>query len=170
MSWAAMCKKKLMSEGLFADDAHYQRFADAVDCYCDRPFFSEGLCKCIYMSSFDDDHYIVFLQMINGIVARRERNLASMKEQGKVNVDAIEMDYEAGKISQELSLREQCMYQLSSAFLYDRDYELPPEAQNCKEDWVKMFYMSKQAADIIHKCREEYREEEHKVNPFPYQV
>lgn len=168
MTWASMCKKRLMSAGLFADDAHYQRFADAVDCYCDRPFFSEGLCKCIYMASFDDEHYIVFLQMINGIVARRERNLASMKEQGEVNVDAIEMDYEAGKISPELSLRERCMYQLSSAFLYNREYELPPEARACKEDWVKLFEMSKQAAQVIHQCRQEYKDEEPFESGFLY--
>ena len=172
MIWTDMCKKELQSAKLFADDRHYRRFADAVDCYCDRPFFNEGLCKCIYMSSFDRDHYNVFLQTINGIVARREKNLAFMKEMGKVTQDALEIDYEAGKISPEMSLREQCMYALSNAFLYgkEKEYDLPLEAKECKEQWVDMFYMSKRAAEIIQQCKENYPEIEYRVNPFIYQV
>lgn len=171
MIWTDMCKKELSAANLFADDKHYRRFADAVDCYCERNFFTVGLCKCIYMSSFDRDHYNVFLQTINGIVARREKNLAFMKEMGEITQDVIQSDSEEGKITPEMSLRESCMYSLSSAFLHNKEYELPEEARNCGEDWVRLFDMSKRAAKIIQECKDNYYETtKYQFNPFMYQL
>lgn len=170
MIWTDMCKKKLSAANLFVDDKHYRRFADAVDCYCERDFFTVGLCKCMYMSSFDRDHYNVFLQTINGIVARREKNLAFMKEMGEITQDVIQADSEEGKMTPEMSLRETCMYALSSAFLNNQEYELPEEAKNCGEDWVEIFNMSKRAAEIIQECKDTYPETAtYRINPFMYQ-
>jgi hypothetical protein len=69
---------------LFEDDEHRARFKDLLDCYCSAPFFSKGLCKCMYLSAWDDAHFTVMLDVLNEMVLERDDHLGMMKDNGSV--------------------------------------------------------------------------------------
>ena len=49
------CLRELEIKGLFETPEHRSRFSELLNCYCNYPFFNKGLCKCMYLSSWDDN-------------------------------------------------------------------------------------------------------------------
>ena len=37
---------------MFQDSGHRTRFKELLDCYADFPFFTKGLCKCMYLAEY----------------------------------------------------------------------------------------------------------------------
>lgn len=84
MKWSEKCMLEFTHRNLFEDDEHRARFKDLLDCYCSAPFFSKGLCKCMYLSAWDDAHFTVMLDVLNEMVLERDDHLGLMKDNGIV--------------------------------------------------------------------------------------
>lgn len=94
----------LDERGLFENSEHRTRFKELVDCYGEYPFFTKGLCKCMYLSVWDQEHFAIILQVLSDLAIGRERDTEEMRIQG----DALAERENGG---------EYYVYQLSNAFL-----------------------------------------------------
>lgn len=94
----------LDDRGLFENSEHRTRFKELVDCYGEYPFFTKGLCKCMYLSAWDQEHFAVILQVLSDLAIGKERDTEEMRIQG----DALAERQKGG---------EYYVYQLSNAFL-----------------------------------------------------
>lgn len=112
-------KKDLYFEALdrakmFENSAHRTRFKELLDCYADFPFFSRGLCKCMYLSAWDDEHFYVMLETLSDMSLGRDTNTREMRFKGEALAD-------------EQTDGEYYVYQLSNAFLDNRSFHLEPD-------------------------------------------
>lgn len=112
-------KKDLYFEALgrakmFESSAHRTRFKELLDCYADFPFFSRGLCKCMYLSAWDDEHFYVMLETLSDMSLGRDTNTREMRFKGEALAD-------------EQTNGEYYVYQLSNAFLDNRSFHLEPD-------------------------------------------
>lgn len=112
MNWNEKCLLELTHHKLFENAEHRLRFRDLLNCYYQSPFFTKGLCKCMYLSSWDEEHFVVMLEILNEMTLEGDKNLRMMKDQGAVLEKQME-GYEAE------------VFKLSNAFLNDRKYDLP---------------------------------------------
>ena len=78
------CLRELEIKGLFETPEHRSRFSELLNCYCNYPFFNKGLCKCMYLSSWDMEHFIVMLDILNDMTIGKNQNLQLMEDNGKV--------------------------------------------------------------------------------------
>lgn len=104
----------LDEQHLFQDDSHRSRFKELLDCYANAPFFTPGLCKCMYMSCWDDEHFFIMLDMLNQLSLKHNMGLNDMYENGELIAEEKEV---AG------SYEDQVM-KLSCAFLMDEPFSL----------------------------------------------
>lgn len=112
MNWDEKCLMELTHHNLFEDDAHRLRFRDLLNCYHTSPFFTKGLCKCMYLSAWDEEHFAVMLEVLNEMTLEGDRTLRTMKDQGEVL--ELELDGPDAEI-----------FRLSNAFLNDTPYQIP---------------------------------------------
>jgi hypothetical protein len=75
---------ELTHRNLFENDDHRARFRDLLDCYCDAPFFSKGLCKCMYLSSWDQKQFTQILDVLNEMILDRGNAMNLMMDNGMV--------------------------------------------------------------------------------------
>lgn len=116
MSWKENCIAALEGENLFESSGHLTRFKELLDCYSQYPFFSKGLCKCMYMSAWDEEHFAIMLQILMEMALGKEKDTEEMRLQG----DSLAEENEGG---------EYYMYQLSNAFLDGREFRLEEGVQ-----------------------------------------
>ena len=93
-------------------------FKELLDCFADAPFFTSGLCKCMYLSCWDEEHFAVMLEMLNNLRFRSNMNLADMEENGELMAEESEGHY------------DNYVLRLSCAFLADKPFDmvcLPPD-------------------------------------------
>lgn len=112
MNWNEKCFMELTQRNLFENSEHEKRFRDLLNCYYQAPFFSKGLCKCMYLSSWDDEHFVVMLDILNQMTLEGDKNLHQMKDQGEV----LELQMEGSEAE---------IFKLSNALLNDTPYTLP---------------------------------------------
>ena len=112
MNWNEKCLLELTHHNVFENAEHRLRFRDLLNCYYKMPFFTKGLCKCMYLSSWDEEHFMVMLEILNEMTLEGDKNLSMMKDQGEVL--ARETEGYPGEI-----------FKLSNAFLNDAEYHLP---------------------------------------------
>ena len=112
MKWYEKCLLELTHHNMFESTGHRERFLDLISCYYTAPFFTKGLCKCMYLSSWDDEHFGVMLDTLNSLIIGAEKDLRSMAEQGDV-------------MSTQLTGGDAEIYKLSTAFLTGGEYILP---------------------------------------------
>lgn len=112
MNWNEKCMMELTHRNLFENSDHRMRFRDLLNCYYQSLFFTKGLCKCMYLASWDDEHFVAMLDILNQMTLEGDKNLHSMKDQGEVR-------------EQQLEGQEAEIYKLSNAFLNEKSYELP---------------------------------------------
>ena len=134
MGWKDDCLKALDTSSLFENSAHRTRFKELVDCYSSYPFFTKGLCKCMYLSAWDEEHFCIMLQMLMNMSVGRESNTDEMRSMGDI-------------LAEEHMDAEYYVYQLSNTFLDDQPYlldisKLPPEI-------IHIIEQAKKAAEII---------------------
>ena len=84
MNWADKCMMELTHRNLFENDDHRARFRDLLDCYCEAPFFTKGLCKCMFLGAWDNVHFAQLLDILNSMTIERSRHLAPMADNGMV--------------------------------------------------------------------------------------
>ena len=76
---------RLQKAGLFQDSHHLSRFKELVDCYRSYPFFTKGLCKCMYLSAWDEEHFCIMLETLAELTLGRERNTSENEKQGRLS-------------------------------------------------------------------------------------
>ena len=106
------CIAALNRAGLFENDAHQARFGELMNCFEDYPFFSRGLCKCMYLSAIDDEHFLVMLEVLNAMALDRSRDTQMMSDQKEELEDAWDTD-------------DQIIVCLSDAWLNNQPFEVP---------------------------------------------
>ncbi|MCI9479377.1 MAG: hypothetical protein HFI21_10290 [Lachnospiraceae bacterium] len=115
MNWKDRCFLSLDEERLFESSGHRTRFFELLDCYGDYPFFTKGLCKCMYLSAWDEEHFAIMLETLTAMSLGRETDTGDMRIQGETLAE-VQPD------------AEYYVYQLSNAFLDHKDFTLPAGA------------------------------------------
>ena len=135
MSFVSECITALDEEGLFDSSSHRTRFKELLDCYGSYPFFSKGLCKCMYLSAWDEEHFCVILEMLSIMSLGRDKNTEEMRDNGDTLVSEQTTD-------------EYYVYLLSNAFLDDAPYCLPENAE-IRESTRHNIFQALRAAEVI---------------------
>ena len=141
MSWSDVCTNLLDKESLFENQGHKERFREAVKCYENCVFFTKGLCKCLYLASWDMEHFVMILETLNGLVARREKNLKDMKITGEQLADEMKGD-------------ERYIMELSVAFVGEEPYCLE-DGSEIGEDVKYIINQALKAGVLIDKAEAE---------------
>ncbi len=111
MSKSEQYLSALDEKGLFVSSGHKTRFKELVDCYGAYPFFTKGLCKCMYLSAWDEEHFAMILEILSDLAIGRERDTQEMRLQG----DVLAGQQKGG---------EYYLFQLSNAFLDGEQFVL----------------------------------------------
>lgn len=82
MGWKENCLAALDAAKLFENSGHRTRFKELMDCYSNYPFFTKGLCKCMYLSAWDDEHFAVMLETLMDMSLGREQDTKDMQVKG----------------------------------------------------------------------------------------
>lgn len=106
----------LDNENMFEDSGHRTRFKELLDCYADFPFFTKELCKCMYLSAWDEEHFCVMLEVLTDMSLGGDSNTREMRVKGEA-------------LAEEQHDAEYYVYQLSNAFLDGTLYSLPEETE-----------------------------------------
>lgn len=137
MSWKEEYLSVLDEANLFESSGHRTRFKELLDCYGGFPFFTKGLCKCIYLSAWDEEHFTVMLETLTEMSLGRQHNTEEMSAKG-----------ESMAYANEDSVGEFYMYQLSIALLEDRPYSLPDNL-HLPEHYLYIIRKGMEAASVI---------------------
>lgn len=119
MNWKRNCFAALSDHDMFENTGHRNRFKELLYCYGDYPFFTKGLCKCMYTSAMDEEHFCIILEMLSAMTIGKDENTSEMRSNGEL-------------LAEEQTDAEYYVYQLSNAFLdnapfsLDENVDLPP--------------------------------------------
>lgn len=109
-----MCMASLTEQQLFENTEHSSRFSELISCYSGYPFFNRGIAKCMYLSSWDEEHFLVILDILNDLTISRSQNLEPMKDNGKT-------------LEERAQGYEKYVMQLSACFLNNEEFVMPEE-------------------------------------------
>ena len=137
MKWKNDYFMALDQAHLFENDGHRTRFKELMDCYSGYPFFSKGLCKCIYLSAWDEEHFAIMLETLTEMTLGREQGPEEMLDKG----DSLAAAQTGG---------EAYIYQLSIAFLEGTPF-VPEDDVELTPDYRHIVARALQAADVIDK-------------------
>lgn len=137
--WKATILDALDQHHLFQNEAHRSRFKELLDCYANAPFFTPGLCKCMYMSCWDEEHFFIMLDMLNQLSLKRGMGLTDMYENGEL---IAEEEEQVG------SYEDQVM-RLSCAFLKNEPFSLSSLPTDYNPTGRRIIEISLQAAAVI---------------------
>lgn len=129
-----LCVQALEDQNLFDSAEHRSRFAELIGCYCEHPFFTAGLCKCMYLSAWDMEHFIVMLDILNDLTAGKNNDTREMEDHGDIMIE-------------EGNDRDKEILHLSTAFLTGRDYD--PDMSHVDEEGKRILHYALQAAEVI---------------------
>lgn len=135
MSWRERCFFALDAEKLFESPGHRSRFKELVDCYGHQPFFTKGLCKCVYLSAWDEEHFCIMLETLMKMSLGKEPDTGGMRIQGDV-------------LAERQNNSQAYIYRLSNAFLDDEPFHLPEDAK-IEPDILFIIRRALQASKII---------------------
>lgn len=127
---------QVLDEGeLFENSGHRTRLKELLDCYGDQPFFTKGLCKCMYLSAWDEEHFAVMLETLTDMALCREQDTEDMRLQGEF----LASEQEDGQYY---------VYQLSNAFLDNREFHMP-ENSHIQPEYAYIINRALEAAKRI---------------------
>lgn len=135
MGWNEKCLRVLDEKGLFENFSHRTRFKELLDCYGSYPFFTKGLCKCMYLSAWDEEHFVIMLEILTDMALGREHSTRDMEERGDT-------------LLAEQTDAEYYVYLLSSAFLGNKPY-CPEYKEELPEEIAYIIRRAQEAAGII---------------------
>lgn len=135
MGFKERCVEGLEEKKLFHDSAHMTRFKELMDCYSGYPFFSKGLCKCMYLSAWDDEHFAIMLGILTELALGKERDTEEMRRQGE-------------ELAGENRDGDYYVYQISNAFLDGRTFHLP-EHIKLQPEYMYIIQRALKAAEVI---------------------
>ncbi len=135
MKWNEACLRELTQAGLFVDSGHRTRFKELMDCFCDKPFFSKGLCKCMYLSAWDEEHFSILLPTLSNMSLSRD-------------TDTSEMLVIGDSLADEQANDESYIYRLSISFLDHSDFHIDETVQ-LSERTAYVIAQAQKAAALI---------------------
>lgn len=135
MSWTSDCFAALDKEKIFENSGHRTRFKELLDCYGSYPFFSRGLCKCMFLSAWDERHFCIMLETLMEMTLGKDKNTSEMREKGDL-------------LAEEQKDAEYYVYQLSIAFLDDKPFVLDAP-EDVSPDITYIICRAMHAAEII---------------------
>lgn len=138
MNWKEKCFSALKEADLFEDSGHRTRFKELMDCFCSQPFFTGGLCKCMYLSAWDEGHFCILLETLTQMSLGNDTSLEEMRFNGDV----------LAKAQQDA---QYYVYLLANAFLDGTDFVLEPENE-IPEDIRHIITQALAAARVIDAC------------------
>ncbi|MCI5902895.1 MAG: hypothetical protein MRZ74_10270 [Blautia sp.] len=94
MKWKDRVVEELSEQNMFQSSAHRSRFKELLDCYVTAPFFTRGLCKCMYLSCWDEEHFIIMLDMLNKLKLSENMDLQDMNENGELMAEEAADSYD----------------------------------------------------------------------------
>lgn len=134
MNWREKCLAALDGEKMFENSGHRTRFKELMDCYSHQPFFTRGLAKCVYLSSWDEKHFCIMLETLTDLSLGRETTTKEMSIKG----DAL---------AEEQTDEEYYVYQLSLALLDGQPFRL--DASSVSADIRYIIRRALRASEII---------------------
>lgn len=138
MNWKDIYYHALDSGKMFENSGHRTRFKELMDCYAGYPFFTKGLCKCIYLSAWDEEHFTIMLETLTDMTLGRERDTDEMLIKG----DAM-AEEQKGQDDNEAYI-----YQLSIAFLDEKPFKPDPSIQ-LSPDYQYLVERALRAAEVV---------------------
>lgn len=138
MNWKDIYFHALDSEKMFENSGHKTRFKELMDCYAGYPFFTKGLCKCIYLSAWDEDHFNIMLETLTDMTLGRERDTDEMLIKG----DALAEEQQTQDIN------ESYVYRLSIAFLEEKPFQ-PDQTVRLSPEYQYLVERALRAAEVI---------------------
>ena len=136
MGWKDQCVAALDEEKLFENSEHRTRFLELMDCYGGYPFFTKGLCKCMYLSAWDEEHFAILLETLMRMSLGREQNTEDMEANGEA-------------LAREEDGDEQKMYLLSCEFLEGKPCSI--DLDTVSDNTAYVMKQALKAAEIIEK-------------------
>lgn len=136
MGWKDQCVAALDEEKLFENSEYRTRFLELMDCYGGYPFFTKGLCKCMYLSAWDEEHFAILLETLMRMSLGREQNTEDMEANGEA-------------LAREEDGDEQKMYLLSCEFLEGKPCSIDLDTVSANTAYVMK--QALKAAEIIEK-------------------
>ncbi len=115
MNWNEQCVFALRERKLFEDSWHLTRFKELLDCYAGYAFFTKGLCKCMYLSAWDEEHFCIMLEMLMCMSLGQETSVGDMR----INGDRMAENQKDAQVH---------IYYLSNAFLDNEPFHLDENA------------------------------------------
>ena len=135
MSWNENCLKMLSKAGLFENPDHKSRFHELINCFSDKPFFTKGLCKCMYLSAWDEEHFATLLEMLSYMSLGKDE-------------DTREMSIVGDSLAEEQENDESYIYRLSISYLENTEFHLEENVQ-LSERTAYVIGRAQQAAAVI---------------------
>lgn len=111
MSWKDKCAAALGEMRLYENSGHKTRFMELMECYSGYPFFTKGLCKCMYLSAWDEEHFCIMLETLSEMSVGKEKNTKEMRNKGEI-------------IAEEQKNDEYYVYELSNSFLDNKPFSI----------------------------------------------
>lgn len=140
MMWNEQCITALQEKRMFEDSWHRTRFKELLDCYAKYPFFTKGLCKCMYLSAWDEEHFCIMLEMLMSMSLGQETNVDDMRINGDI-------------LAQQQQDAQVYIYYLSNAFLDNKPFHLE-ESVNIPPEIRYIIERALAASEIIDKLPE----------------
>ncbi len=138
MNWKNEVISALFREDMFENTDHYRRFRELITCYRDYPFFSKGLCKCMYLSAWDEEHFAEMLIMLGTMTIDHQNTTREMQTNGKLMEEELSSCHKANYL----------IYEMANAFLEDRKFVLR-DPESVPTTFVYIIRKALKAADII---------------------
>ncbi len=135
MSLATDCFTALDREKAFESSGHRTRFKELLDCYGGYPFFTKGLCKCMYLSAWDEQHFCIMLETLMDMTLGRDKNTDEMREKGDL-------------LAEEQKDAEYYVYELSNSFLDNKPFVMDA-LEDVSPDIMYIICRAMHAAEII---------------------
>lgn len=139
MEWKEICISELEAGKLFEDSGHRTRFQELLECYSEYPFFSRGLCKCMYLSAWDEEHFTIMLETLNIMALGRENDTDDMKLQGDVMAEEMADEHAYG---------DAYVFRLSGMFLEGKKGK-PDGEERLSPEYQYIVRRALEAAEII---------------------
>lgn len=137
MDWREYCIEELDRYYCFVSAFHKSRFIKMYDRVKYLPFFTKGLCKCIFLAAWDQEHSQVMERMLDELTERKAQNLEYMVESGR-------------RIQEEGQSNERILYELAEFFL-THPGETPDESclMQLSRNWIPLGDSVLQASQVV---------------------
>lgn len=114
MAWKNDCLRSLMDADLFLSRAHMERFEETWKVLKEQPFCTKGMCKCLFLAAWDQEHYQFLKDTVDEMMAKKETDTSYMLEKGRIILGNV-------------ALSERKLFKLSILFL-EEEGKTPDES------------------------------------------